>query len=558
MTGPSMLAEALIREYLHRHALTSVLEAFNEVRPKGPDAICSKSDLVRSLGIERPVRKNKERGDAALKSCLEVVAEYLGAKSTAANDKSSALPKASAPAPKSSSTISQTVSRTAPSAPTIHAPVSSNPNYIARAEIESVQIAQNAVTRSSVCEALPRGGVDELVLEELEDADLGLETGGKDQAAAVPGRSTGSLEGKVRDVMAHHISMSDVAALKNVVFGNGKMTFNSAWKQGFFPSSTQGLEYGITQTAGGPCGVLASVQAFLLRHLLYVDRSWTPSNMCSLKMFEQALIHGMADILWQAGGNQRACVAVVSGRQHLSAAEDDDLKRRNCRTDGVTELLSLFECQSREQLLSTLSRFLPDFIKEDGFGVPMLLYSAILSRGIENVTGDMVSFEGENPHLMGAHNYCSQEMVNLLLVGKAVGNVFDGSKDLDGSTLQGISSQGCIGFLTLFEHYGSMEVGTFLKEPEVSIWVVCSESHFSVLFSPKQVSTANPGTHDLHYYDGLSKQDEQIILTVTRKVGTDKLPVQDFHKDMTPPLEHCIRTRWPGASVDWNGTDPIL
>lgn len=27
---------------------------------------------------------------------------------------------------------------------------------------------------------------------------------------------------------------------------------------------------------------------------------------------------------------------------------------------------------------------------------------------------------------------------------------------------------------------------------------------------------------------------------------------------LVPPLDLVIRTRWPGAAVDWNGTDPIL
>ena len=34
--------------------------------------------------------------------------------------------------------------------------------------------------------------------------------------------------------------------------------------------------------------------------------------------------------------------------------------------------------------------------------------------------------DGETSSLMGAHGYCSQEMVNLLLTGQAVSNTFDG------------------------------------------------------------------------------------------------------------------------------------
>ncbi len=31
-----------------------------------------------------------------------------------------------------------------------------------------------------------------------------------------------------------------------------------------------------------------------------------------------------------------------------------------------------------------------------------------------------------------------------------------------------------------------------------------------------------------------------------------------YNDDLIPPLEHCIRTKWKNASVDWNHTEPIL
>ena len=55
---------------------------------------------------------------------------------------------------------------------------------------------------------------------------------------------------------------------------------------------------------GGPCGVLATVQAFLLRHLLYMDESLAscrPPAQCSRSAFDDALFNALADILWQAG-----------------------------------------------------------------------------------------------------------------------------------------------------------------------------------------------------------------------------------------------------------------
>lgn len=57
----------------------------------------------------------------------------------------------------------------------------------------------------------------------------------------------------------------------------------------------------------------------------------------------------------------------------------------------------------------------------------------------------------------------AQELVNLLLCGRAVPNVFDGDVRLDsgeGNTtlLKGIKSRCDIGLLSLFEHYNLCEV----------------------------------------------------------------------------------------------------
>ena len=48
--------------------------------------------------------------------------------------------------------------------------------------------------------------------------------------------------------------------------------------------------------------------------------------------------------------------------------------------------------------------------------------------------------------------------------------------------LKGIEKQSDIGLLSLFEHYKSIKVGNNLKNPKFPIWVICSESHFTVLF----------------------------------------------------------------------------
>lgn len=74
--------------------------------------------------------------------------------------------------------------------------------------------------------------------------------------------------------------------------------------------------------------------------------------------------------------------------------------------------------------------------------------------------------------------------MNLLLCGQAVPNVFDGRMDLGGGmSLKGIANGVEIGFLTLLESLNFCKVGQYLKCPKWPIWVVGSESHYTVLFA---------------------------------------------------------------------------
>lgn len=74
--------------------------------------------------------------------------------------------------------------------------------------------------------------------------------------------------------------------------------------------------------------------------------------------------------------------------------------------------------------------------------------------------------------------------MNLLLCGQAVPNVFDGRMDLGGGMfLKGIPTSVEVGFLTLLEYLSLCKVGLYLKCPKWPIWVVGSESHYTVLFA---------------------------------------------------------------------------
>lgn len=107
--------------------------------------------------------------------------------------------------------------------------------------------------------------------------------------------------------------------------------------------------------------------------------------------------------------------------------------------------------------------------------------SLILSRGIDQCKKDM-----DDPHnsLIGQFGHCNQDLINLLLSGRATSNVMDGEIPLGDSGLivKGISGKTAIGYLTHLEALRYCQVGRYLKVPEFPVWVVGSSSHFSVMF----------------------------------------------------------------------------
>ena len=105
----------------------------------------------------------------------------------------------------------------------------------------------------------------------------------------------------------------------------------------------------------------------------------------------------------------------------------------------------------------------------------LLLHSLLLTRTPAAVRADM---DDASCPLVGQHGYCSMELVNLMLTGAAVSNVFDdgaasaaaasaGSSGVAGNgggagaawreaedaVLRGVCGRARVGLLTLFEWY---------------------------------------------------------------------------------------------------------
>ncbi|XP_070765471.1 probable ubiquitin carboxyl-terminal hydrolase MINDY-4 [Enoplosus armatus] len=390
--------------------------------------------------------------------------------------------------------------------------------------------------------------VSEMVLNDIEDDD------DLQELSKVSFQRTITEHGYAGHPMNQHTAME----LKAVLLGSSLNCFSVEWRnQGFTFSETHDLRYGIVQKKGGPCGVLASIQAFVVKKLLFENirssdtglQRIRPSNITRRK----CLVLAVSEILWRAGEENQATIAINSGRNHFTPTG-------HYKSEGVLEKITCFTVDNITDLQLLLEQHIEQF--ETGvLGCILLTISAVLSRSIEKVREDM---DVPTTTLIGAHGYCTQELVNLLLCGRAVSNVFDNDMELDSGNgnmtlLKGVKGHCDVGLLSLFEHYNICKVGAYLKTPRYPIWVVCSESHFSVLFGLQRELLTNQDNgleFDLYYYDGLANQQEEIRLTVS--VGKSALSCQDVDTDLIPPLEHCIRTRWKDAFVNWNDTEPIL
>jgi len=197
--------------------------------------------------------------------------------------------------------------------------------------------------------------------------------------------------------------------LHRALFG-AERDFPAAWARQGFAFRDKGLLCGLRQHAGGPCGVIAAVQALVMRRLaLAGSGAGTDALSASREAAAAALMESLAGIIWSARVGRTAQVAMCKTQELPPMRE-------------AAEHVWVTECKSEPDVLQALQTAAGSYVRPQGGGVPLLLYSVLLTRGIA-----MVARDADYPaSLILPNGYCSQELVNLLLVGRAFSNVFDG------------------------------------------------------------------------------------------------------------------------------------
>ncbi|CAB1346797.1 unnamed protein product [Coregonus sp. 'balchen'] len=236
---------------------------------------------------------------------------------------------------------------------------------------------------------------------------------------------------------------------------------------------TQGLIF------RGPCTVIAPVQAFLLKNILFNRES---SNWRHITEEEQkaALCSTLAEILEQA----------CSTSSTTSYCLVTWAKGQSPHTNTHTPLTGGPETSQNLQDQQ------PTALSAEDLGFER--FHSILQKRIVKSLSELRE---------------EVSLVNLLVTGHAVSNVWDGDRDCSCMKLHGIHNQASVGFLSLMESLRYCKVGAFLKSPKFPIWILGSETHLSVFFAKEMclVAPESPSEQARRVFQTFDPEDNGFI-----------------------------------------------
>ncbi|XP_029444682.1 ubiquitin carboxyl-terminal hydrolase MINDY-3 [Rhinatrema bivittatum] len=274
----------------------------------------------------------------------------------------------------------------------------------------------------------------------------------------------------------------------------------SRWTQGFVFSESESTA--LEQFEGGPCAVIAPVQAFLLKNTLFNSEKSTWRS-CEGEEQKDLLCQTLSDILETTCINhsESYCLATwlkdktteetasISETPAVSSHPEEQPTALAAEELGFERFHALIQKSTFRSFAELKDAVWDQFsVWTDKFGVLLFLYSVILTKGIENIKNEIE--DAEEPLIDPVYGHGSQSLTNLLLTGHAVSNVWDGDRVCSGMKLLGIHGQATVGFLTLMESLRYCKVGSFLKSPKFPIWVLGSETHLTLFFAKEMALVA--------------------------------------------------------------------
>lgn len=251
------------------------------------------------------------------------------------------------------------------------------------------------------------------------------------------------------------------------------------WNQPFIFSEKE--PSALMQRDGGPCAVLAPIQAEILS---LITRDACFSAISSPSAFQAAMKQYSTSL------SQTNLLATALSKILLRSAIGDHValvKLEPPESTGEMDFNMMHESMKIHYLdrrTESVEKKLESFVSSlfISGGVLAFVYSLILSRTVEGVEADLGALES-GPLIDEIHGHGSIALTNLCLTGAATPYLFDGAKDIGGMVLNGIQSNPEIGYLSLLEHYRYIEVGYKMKAPKLPCWLLSTETHLTVLCS---------------------------------------------------------------------------
>lgn len=344
-------------------------------------------------------------------------------------------------------------------------------------------------------------------------------------------------------MFTNHSELKDIL---NLVWGDIIKSDGGAfrlWCQGFEFSEDEPAA--LRQRCGGPCGVLAPVQAYIMKTLLSEAMGQNFKDL-TFEKCKAVLVQALCCILTKCK-NQTTNYYVVTLKDKFvkkDISEEGSTSNTSASPDtedpnAFHQRLQIIEMKDIEHVRQF---YLDHFhMLENQYGVLVFLYTVLLTKGMQNILGELC--DTSEPLIHAVYGHASQPLINLMLTGRIVPYVWDGDKNIGGLALRGINQQSDIGFLTIMEQMQYCTVGNFFKNPRCAIWVLASETHLTVLFSPeiKLVAPETPREQAIRVFqqfnnDGASFIESGHLQEVLKQLGLVSVPeyVDIMRKKMDP------------------------
>ncbi|XP_015185282.1 PREDICTED: protein FAM188B2 isoform X1 [Polistes dominula] len=375
--------------------------------------------------------------------------------------------------------------------------------------------------------------------------------------------------------------------LRTLIFGSCACPPRAEWARTGLTLRPYGqnLAFGLRAPRNTTRGLITAVQAIMLKHFLFkcnTQDSRISSDILLKPSYDrqvEVLCLAISEIIWRCAGG------FVSVNNQNSSCSNLDTKSVSVPKaivalpqktpylqhsvqyfqDGLTETLHLFEFTSIEDLQIFIKRYLYLFQDEGGPGAKLLLYSAVLSRGLIKVQNDL---EDQKASILSG---CPEEgpisVVVFMLTGRASPHLHNGVINVGDENTYAVPQWGIlvrseVGFLI---HEGDGQTskipGSRLKTPSLPIWVTLCHGHHGVLFNTNKELLRNYHAERRFEVQYFACGGSHATLTVDTRANENASGVESTSKESidiaATPLEKLIRSKWQDAQIQWNGA-PLM